>query len=267
MATEPDLDPMGSSFRWAWKRGWKHLDRFVVGAVVFGLAGILGSQIMKNQPIAVLGFSVLVAVAGAFAWAIFRAPYEQRDVLRTMTVDLYKQIRVQSPDLQGTINTTVAGHPEGQPSLTVAHVNMTIVNKGAPSIADHWAATVTIDGKRRGVSLVKISDDTKLGMNSGGTVQISGNDAIYEKATNRVETGSQISGWLRLEIVGVLPDQFMIPGNGVEVSFQDFLGKTSLATHVFEGTSNEQMKYIAGSGTKWIPQSPPPKRKRRPRAS
>src|SRR5438309_10409700 len=107
MAMEPDLDPMGSSFRWAWKRGWKHLDRFVVGAAVFGLAGIFGSQIVKNQPIAVLGFSVFVAVAGAFAWAIFRAPYEQRDVLRTLTVDLHKQIHSQSPDLHGNINTTV----------------------------------------------------------------------------------------------------------------------------------------------------------------
>ena len=254
MATDLGLDPMGSSLRWAWRRGWKHLDRFVIGAVVFGLASVFASQVIRNQPAAVLGVSVLAALVAAFGWALYRAPYEQRNALRVTTVDLRKKIHSESPDLEGSINTTVAGHPTGQPSLTVAHINMTILNKGAPSIADHWAATVTVEGLKRAASLVKIPDDTQLGMNSGGAIQISGNDAIYEKATTRIETGSQISGWLRLEVVGIAPEQFLVPGNAVEVSFQDFLGRTSRATHTFQGAANEQMKYIAGSGTKWIAQ-------------
>jgi hypothetical protein len=265
MVEAPDLDPMRGSLRWAWKRGWRHLDRFLIGAVVFGLANIVGSQILKNQPISVLGISVLAALVAAFGWAFFRAPYEQRNALRATTIELRNQIHTQSPDLQGTINTTVTGHPDGQPSLTVAHLNMTILNKGAPSIADHWAAIITVGETKRRASLVKIADDTQLGMNSGGTVQISGNDAIYEKAITRIETGSQISGWLRLEIVGITPEQFLVPGNSVEVSFQDFLGKTSLAGHVFQGGSNEQMKYIAGSGTKWIPDPQPAEKPRRPK--
>jgi hypothetical protein len=253
MVVPPDLDPMQGSLRWAWKRGWRHLDRFLIGAVVFGLANIVGGQIFKNQPPSVLGTSVLAALATAFGWALFRAPYEQRNALRATTLELRNQIHTQSPDLQGTINTTVAGHPDGQSRMTVAHLNLTILNKGAPSIADHWAAIVALGETKREASLVKIPDNTQLGMNSGGTVQISGNDAIYEKATTRIERGSQISGWLRFEIVGVTPEQFLAPGNGVEVSFQDFLGKTSVAAHVFQGGPSEQMKYIAGSGTKWIP--------------
>ena len=122
---------------------------------------------------------------------------------------------------------------------------------------------VTVGGTKQGASLVKIADDTKLGMNSGGTIQISGSDAIYEKGTSRIETGSQISGWLRLEMVGISPEQFLVPGNAVEVSFQDFLGKTSMAAHIFQGASNEQLKYIAGSGTKWIPEALPMKKRRR----
>lgn len=83
MAGNPEqLDPMRGSIRWAWARGWRHLDRFLIGVVVFAAAGAVISHFLTGQPYLVALLAILVAVLVAFGWAVIRASYEQRDTLR-----------------------------------------------------------------------------------------------------------------------------------------------------------------------------------------
>ena len=97
------LDPTRGVWRWAWIRGRQHLDRFLIGGVVLGMTALVIANFQTIPPSAspweriaysVGGFilALLIAVAAAFGWALFRAPYEQRDALRVSVSALRDQV-------------------------------------------------------------------------------------------------------------------------------------------------------------------------------
>jgi hypothetical protein len=84
---------MRSSFGWAWRRSQEHVVGFLVGVVILGALGVVvanvltaptNSTVEERIAYGVAGFlgSVLLALAAAFAWALIRAPHEQRNALR-----------------------------------------------------------------------------------------------------------------------------------------------------------------------------------------
>jgi hypothetical protein len=246
-AEDDGLDPFRGSFRWAWTRGWKHVDRFVVGVVVFGLAGIVGTQIFKDQPYLVLLVAALAAIVVAFGWAVLRASYEQRNALRVATNELRRQIQDQSPDFVGTILTII--FPPDDPKGAIAFVNMAIVNRGFQSIVGHeWQAVANIGGTKMQARLVVLGPSTDLTMATGERIVLIPADAIYEKGTTPIVRGNQIAGWFRMELPGVGTNEFRRAGNGIEVTFKDFLGKSYVASYVFEGSPMPgHLQYFPGS--------------------
>jgi hypothetical protein len=99
---------MGSAFSWALKRAGQHLDRFLVGGIVLGVAVIGAGNVLAAPRSATalerFGYSVaaflvaaLLAVSAAYGWALFRAPYEQRNALRT-------EVKRQEADLSAVAN-------------------------------------------------------------------------------------------------------------------------------------------------------------------
>lgn len=102
------LDPTRGSFRWAAIRSRRHLDRFVAGGVVLGIAsGFLSNLLVAPAnasgaekgvyAVAAFVIAVLVAIVAAYAWAGIRAPYEQRDGLRAM-LSVQGQVPEPSPE-------------------------------------------------------------------------------------------------------------------------------------------------------------------------
>lgn len=94
-----ELDPSIGAVRWAAKKGSKHLNRFLAGGVILGLASAVLSNLLvaptnatgsEKLAYAVAAFvvAVFVAAGGAFGWALIRAPFEQRDTLRLAVMEL-----------------------------------------------------------------------------------------------------------------------------------------------------------------------------------
>jgi hypothetical protein len=248
---------MVGSLTWARGRGSKHLDRFLIGGLVLGVALAAASNwlvaprdaaasVRFVYSIAAFGIAALAAIGTAYGWALLRAPYEQRDVLRETAIHLRSDIRAQSPDLFGTINTTVGGYISGNPTLFV-HINVTVLNRGAPSVVRNWVVFVTVASVRRPVPL-RVIGNTDMLMHDGGALHIDASDAIYEKGTARVETGAQISGWLGVQVAGVDREAFFQTGNVVEVAFEDFLGKAYTSTSVLGAADHGSAPaYVPGS--------------------
>jgi hypothetical protein len=100
-------DPVGNTFRWADARWSKRLDRFFVGGLVLGVAFIAAGNLLVAPAnagglerlvysIAAFLMAVLLALGTAYCWALFRAPYEQRDALGVTAQELQKQARTEA---------------------------------------------------------------------------------------------------------------------------------------------------------------------------
>jgi hypothetical protein len=83
----------GGAFRRAWARSKQHLNRFLAGVVLVGIAStILSNLLVAPQSatgpervaygLASFVAAIAIVVAGAFGWALLRDPYDQRDALR-----------------------------------------------------------------------------------------------------------------------------------------------------------------------------------------
>jgi hypothetical protein len=258
MAPERYLDPFKGSFRWAWRTTPKHRDRFAVSVLFLGLVSIAISNIFtipQDTPVGerigytALAFlaAILLAVLVAFMWALFRAPYEQRNVLRATTVELRKQIQSESPDLEGSFNQVGSGDIsiDGQKTAVVL-LTMTIVNRGAPTFVDEWDVTAIVGGTRLKLPLQFIPAHTTIRWKGGG-VQISGEDAIYQKGMAGVGRGAAIRGPIMASLIGLTRQHFHQPGNFVEVSFADFTKRT-YSIQAPLGGPESQFKYFPGSG-------------------
>jgi len=79
------------------RRGPVHLDRFIVSAAVLGFAGVAAAyglpDSMPLKALAVVVIAIVAAIAAAYGWALFRAPYEQRNALRAVAVELRGQLK------------------------------------------------------------------------------------------------------------------------------------------------------------------------------
>jgi len=92
MGDRRESDPQQGVFRWAWKRGYRHVDRLVVGGVGFFLAGYAAGRWVTDNPFGILLLSIVGAFVLAYLWAWLRAPYEQRDALRKNLDELGQQL-------------------------------------------------------------------------------------------------------------------------------------------------------------------------------
>src|SRR6266699_3019810 len=91
---EAKSSPSRGSLRWAWTRARSHVGRFLVSGVILGVLTAVANTLVvipqnasSSERIAYtvgafLG-AVLVTLIAAYVWAFIRAPYEQRDALRT----------------------------------------------------------------------------------------------------------------------------------------------------------------------------------------
>jgi hypothetical protein len=63
------------------------LDRFIVSAVVFSVAAVAAAYGLPDsiplKAVAIVVIAIAAAVVAAYGWALIRAPYEQRNYLRT----------------------------------------------------------------------------------------------------------------------------------------------------------------------------------------
>jgi hypothetical protein len=92
VADKPEPDPMQGVFRWAWRRGPGHVDRLLVGGVGFSLASYAANRWFTENPLLVLVIGIVGAFVVAYGWALFRAPFEQRDVLRVRVRELDRKM-------------------------------------------------------------------------------------------------------------------------------------------------------------------------------
>jgi hypothetical protein len=74
---------MQGVFRWAWRRGPAHVDRLLIGGAGFFLAAYAANKWLTANPFLVFVAGVMGAFVAAYAWALIRAPLEQRDAVRT----------------------------------------------------------------------------------------------------------------------------------------------------------------------------------------
>jgi hypothetical protein len=54
-------------------------------------------------------------------------------------------------DFEGEIVQTIGGRLRADPAMTVVHMNLVVVNRGAPTALAHWKVFATIDQVRREV--------------------------------------------------------------------------------------------------------------------
>jgi hypothetical protein len=152
------------------------------------------------------------------------------------------------PDFVVAIEQTVAGHNPEFPNDLAAFVNVSLLNRGAPSIADQWGGYVKIAGTRREAKNLTIPENTTLHMHEGSIITLHASDAIYEKGMTRVETGAMMRGWLCLLVEGAgSAKEFFVQANGVEVRCEDYLGHEYRAVHDFRADRGP-MRYYPGSG-------------------
>jgi subtilisin family serine protease len=189
---------------------------------------------------------------------------ELREELRSEQEALRKDREAKMPDLVGTIYQTMSGSSGENPLITGVFVNLGVLSRGAPSIVDQWIATATISGVLYQGQITVLPKMATLHRTDGSQFPVYGTDAIYEKGTKRVETGDQIRGWLFIKFLGVTSDAFSKAGTILEISFQDYLGRSYNARHVFDKSVGlGQMQYFPGSGPSGRPPAPPPARKKR----
>ncbi len=271
MPTDSDMDPEAGALRWARKRTRALLDRFLVGAVLLGVVAIVaGYKLVAPDnatgperllyAVGAFGIAVILVGLAVFGWALWRAPYEQRNTLRLTTDQLRRQVEDQSPDFLGRILGVITA--PSQPAGVLAYVNLAILNKGFQSIVDHdWQVIAIIGGARLRATLSTLGPSTDLTTKTGERIHLTPADAIYEKGIKPLVRGDQISGWLRVDLPGITAEEFVRAGNVLEITFRDFLGKSYVASYTFLG-QHSRAQYFPGSQN---PVLPTPRRDRRTR--
>ncbi len=153
------------------------------------------------------------------------------------------------PDFRLTAHQATFGNPNNDPSRTFVWITISVLNRGASSIAENWQAEAVISGVKRPARLMTINDGTHLTL--GQQVQpLNSSDAIYQKTVNtRIETGAQVSGWLCLQVDGTTPQTLLSSGNALTVSAEDFRGKRYSVTLPLAAANLGDIRYFPGSGS------------------
>jgi hypothetical protein len=86
-------DPLWPAWKWALRRGVAHVDRLLVGGVGAFLAATGGRVWLTDNVFLLFVIGIVGAFVAAYGWAFIRAPYEQRNALRTTLGDTEQQIR------------------------------------------------------------------------------------------------------------------------------------------------------------------------------
>jgi hypothetical protein len=283
-------------FRWltdrlaVWDQLFRHGGRAVIGLALgwfLTLLLLVRDNVLSEQDRDALQFSkfiprlsvsewLTVAVVLLFLFMLegaYRFIHKERmsateEMARLMTQIQKLEAEKHTPKFVGTIKQTTTGQPQPITGPLPANggtdviVTMSILNKGAPSIAQNYRAAAIVNGARHAAEIWyfnKINLSWANGVNLAATEA----DAIYEKTqTIRIDTGSQVQGVLYLKVPGVTKESFAVPGNGIEVLFDDFADTTYTARHVFDADSGGITKYYPGGPR---PVSPMPKSGKRKR--
>jgi hypothetical protein len=195
--------------------------------------------------IGILATLLIVVLEGVFR--VVRQEGRDRDTERRELNGRIEKLEAEKskPDFAGTIDQTLSGQERGQPAETAVVVTMSILNRGAPSIARNYRAVAVLSGVRREAEMWYF-ENMNLATNDGTKLHATKADTMQEKTATRIETGAQIQGMLNLRLRGVTQAEFLRPGNAVEVSFEDFTGKTYVATQVFQQENAGVMYYPGG---------------------
>jgi hypothetical protein len=160
------------------------------------------------------------------------------------------QLQDRRPNFEAEINTTITANVRGvdntgkEFSATGVFINLTLLNKGAPSIARRFRIFLIVGQSRVNLPLFTITDGMQL---SNPNLVLGSADAIYEKGVKRIERGAQISGWLYAQVDRWSADEIRGTGNVIEVVVEDYLGTEYTASQIFSGEGHDPLTYIPGS--------------------
>jgi hypothetical protein len=241
------------------------------GAVsaLFLVAGMGFGLLAAKNPSTDYAFWFAAASVICLIGGLVLAPYfayskvaDERD--SAISAQLNSQLQAQAPNLIGTINSVIGGSNKADSATLGVFVNMTVLNRGAPSIVDNFQPFLTISGLRSQLPPYVIADDTTLHASKTQQIRLTSMDAIYEKRnTIPLERGAQIRGWLYFKVPNMTTDRFFRDGTSVEVEFTDYLGKSYSASQALSASAHDQFQYFPGSQD--VRQSMPltPRRKQR----
>jgi hypothetical protein len=168
-----------------------------------------------------------------------------------------------SNQLRGQFLQTIVGQTLDQ-NVAIGFVEMTITNEGAGKSTvkpDSWSLTVTTAGVSHSGELVMIVAGTKMQMAGSGTIYTIGpSDAIYEKTSVAIDSGSIAHGWIEAVFRGLKPSDLVSTGAKWEINFEDHTGTKYTASYEYKGGERQPgPTYYPGGGVKpaapTVPQS------------
>lgn len=206
---------------WAVLNQWQVL---VTGGMITAMFAVVQAYREKSFSWSVnkrilLGFLVL---------ALFLAWREQRRRADHLEAEVARERDSNATKLVGRIEQTIVGEARELPNLAICHINVTIINEGAPSLVHHWKVSVSIAGKVYDSSLDTIPNNTLIDIKTSEPLRLMASDAIYEKTLNPIPRGGLARGWLRVSISGLsrMAIAKAMKGEGAKwsVSFEDYKG-------------------------------------------
>jgi hypothetical protein len=146
-------------------------------------------------------------------------------------------------------------------------VNATVRNIGAPSTVEGFQCSLKLGNRQLEVPTqhTKIPEDLFLPAAEPGqpSIRIAGKDALYEKTTRAVESGTFVRGWLFYRVPN-LKSVVMRDGYTIRIEFRDVLGSPSEMELVVGASSgaSDPLAYLPGAAN--IFEINPPQRPRNP---
>ena len=177
--------------------------------------------------------------------ACFNSWRAERDAVSTLSAELAAERDNNHPQLAGTIEQTVVPNDPGI-NPPQAYLNVSILNRRAPSIAEGWHVDVVISGVRTTAQNIPIIGPIHLMFPNGQSIILRKNNAIYEKTMTPIPRGGLVRGWLMVSVPGTTPAAVTTAGTRWIVSFKDYEGKTYEAQHEFTGIANPPQYYPEG---------------------
>lgn len=217
-----------------------HTITLLAGCGATVVLGMLEKYIFKKP----ISFEWELAVLLAFVFfAGFQAWQDQYKKADTEHRARLAAEDVSTPKLVAKINMVVVGKNSKQ--QTVVSLIMTIVNHGAPSIANVNHMSVLLkDGKEvTPLLVIPTGKDIHLERDKEPEMILLAKDYLPEKAiSSPIPKGGAVYGWMMYMLPGISNDEMDTPGGRIAMEFSDVDGRTFTATRTTPLPADQENK-------------------------
>jgi hypothetical protein len=182
--------------------------------------------------IAAIGF---IFIAAFLAWQA-----EHQTV-----VNLRERNRQSEPDLVGSLEQTITSVASN--GLTVGLIQVSIKNRGADSIAEHYECTIeAVKGHAIQGTRIYIPSTVLTDSNTRQPFKISQEASLSERTSAPIVRGGLVRGWLAFTFEGVSQGQMTQMGTKWAISFIDVADKKYTIEHTYGEKDTSGLQYYPG---------------------